>query len=68
MPTDVNQPARCLGDRRLKNLAAHDLTNRLTLENLHLGFTQLANNLLRLKTLLGHPDFPRIEMLTKLEF
>src|SRR6185295_4526394 len=44
------------------------LAYRLTLGNLNLGFTQLADDLFSLETLPGHPDIPRVEMLSKLEF
>jgi hypothetical protein len=45
-----------------------DLTNCLTLGNLDLGFTQLADDLLRLKTVLGHSVIPLFQILTRLEF
>ena len=45
----------------------HDLPNRLTLGNLDLRFTQLADDLLCLKAFLGHPEIP-LENVTKPEF
>jgi hypothetical protein len=44
---------RLLNDPQL----LHNLTDRLTAGNLHLRFSRLADDLLRLKSLLGHPVF-----------